>query len=399
MPLLQGAADLVRGDELKPRPRAALAEVARNFARWSELLPTMRHTDLAEMILDESGYTEMWQADRSAEAPGRLENLKELIRSMDDYESLPGFLEHIALVMDAEQNAETDAVSIMTLHSAKGLEFETVFLPGWEEGLFPHQRSLDEGGRSGLEEERRLAYVGITRGKRRVKIWFVSNRRIHGMWQSTIPSRFLDELPEDHVDVLEPSASYGGYGAGGMGGYGASRWDANSFSATSYQTPGWRRAQAAGEASSGGGSYAGGRGREIEYGEGGVGPRDARSRASSTADRYIRPDGGSVDGERNGFAGRLAEPASAPRARGSNQPPRRGGGLYSSAKSGGPREIEGTLVAKSVTEETSRFAVGERVFHSKFGTGSVALVEGNKLTVDFDRAGQKRVLDSFVAPA
>ncbi len=196
LPLIAAAADLVQGDELKPRPRAALADVVRNFERWSGLLSTMRHTDLGEMILDESGYTEMWQADRSAEAPGRLENLKELIRSMDDYESLPGFLEHIALVMDAEQNAETDAVSIMTLHSAKGLEFETVFLPGWEEGLFPHQRSLDEGGRSGLEEERRLAYVGITRGKRRVKIWFVSNRRIHGMWQSTIPSRFLDELPE-----------------------------------------------------------------------------------------------------------------------------------------------------------------------------------------------------------
>ncbi|MBC8129207.1 MAG: UvrD-helicase domain-containing protein, partial [Rhizobiaceae bacterium] len=245
IPLMAAAAEIAATEELKPKPRKSLQEVVANFHRWSELLTSMKHTDLAEMILEESGYTEMWQNDRSAEAPGRLENLKELIRSMDLYDSLPGFLEHVALVMDAEQNAELDAVSIMTLHSAKGLEFETVFLPGWEEGLFPHQRALDEGGRSGLEEERRLAYVGITRGKKRVKIWFVSNRRIHGLWQSTIPSRFLDELPEAHVEVMEPSASYGGYGASGMGAYGASRWDRNAFSAGSYQTPGWRRAQAA----------------------------------------------------------------------------------------------------------------------------------------------------------
>ncbi|WP_062210868.1 ATP-dependent helicase [Aureimonas sp. AU12] len=403
MPLIEAAGDLVQGDELKPRPRAALAEVVRNFARWSSLLATMRHTDLGEMILDESGYTEMWQADRSAEAPGRLENLKELIRSMDDYESLPGFLEHIALVMDAEQNAETDAVSIMTLHSAKGLEFETVFLPGWEEGLFPHQRSLDEGGRSGLEEERRLAYVGITRGKKRVKIWFVSNRRIHGMWQSTIPSRFLDELPEDHVDVMEPSTSYGGYGAGGMGGYGASRWDQNAFSASSYQTPGWRRAQAAG---GGGSTYAGGRGQKISYGEGGATAEDPKTRTASKADKYISRDGAPVDHggveepaavfDRSGFAGRLTDPLSANRSRGSNAPARKGGGLYSSARAGGPRDIEGTLVAKSVAEEESRFSVGDRVFHLKFGNGTVASIEGNKLTVDFDRAGQKRVLDGFV---
>ena len=161
----------------------------------------------------------MWKNDRSAEAPGRLENLKELIRSMEDYELLRSFLEHVALVMDAEQN-ELDAVNIMTLHSAKGLEFETVFLPGWEEGLFPHQRSLDEGGRSGLEEERRLAYVGLTRAKRHLHLWFVSNRRIHGLWQSTIPSRFLDELPEAHVEVADAGNSYGGYGAGRYGGGG-----------------------------------------------------------------------------------------------------------------------------------------------------------------------------------
>ena len=139
---------------------------------------------------------------------------------MEEYESLRSFLEHVALVMDAEQNAELDAVNIMTLHSAKGLEFETVFLPGWEEGLFPHQRALDEGGRSGLEEERRLAYVGLTRAKQHLHIWFVSNRRIHGLWQSTIPSRFLDELPEAHVEVADAGNSYGGYGAGRYGGGG-----------------------------------------------------------------------------------------------------------------------------------------------------------------------------------
>ena len=204
VPMLEAAEKLAESDELKPKPRAALREVAANFARWQKAcIETKPHTELAEIILEESGYTEMWKNDRSAEAPGRLENLKELIRSMEEYESLRSFLEHVALVMDAEQNAELDAVTIMTLHSAKGLEFETVFLPGWEEGLFPHQRALDEGGRSGLEEERRLAYVGLTRAKKNLHLWFVSNRRIHGLWQSTIPSRFLDELPEAHVEVDE----------------------------------------------------------------------------------------------------------------------------------------------------------------------------------------------------
>ncbi|TIU46239.1 MAG: ATP-dependent DNA helicase, partial [Mesorhizobium sp.] len=242
IPMLEAAGTLAESDELKPKPRAALREVAANFERWQKALETTPHTELAETILEESGYTDMWKNDRSAEAPGRLENLKELIRSMEEYESLRSFLEHVALVMDAEQNAGLDAVSIMTLHSAKGLEFETVFLPGWEEGLFPHQRALDEGGRSGLEEERRLAYVGLTRAKKNLHIWFVSNRLIHGLWQSTIPSRFLEELPEAHVEVAEAGNSYGGYGnpygggsfASGRGGsqgagrqnpYGASRFD------------------------------------------------------------------------------------------------------------------------------------------------------------------------------
>ena len=165
----------------------------------------------------------MWQKDRSADAAGRLENLKELIRSMEEFENLQGFLEHISLVMDNEKGADEDAVSIMTLHSAKGLEFDTVFLPGWEEGLFPNQRTLDDQGRAGLEEERRLAHVGLTRARKRAKIYFATNRRMHGLWQTNIPSRFLDELPEANVEVTESKGGFGGYG-----GYGASRFDATT---------------------------------------------------------------------------------------------------------------------------------------------------------------------------
>jgi DNA helicase-2/ATP-dependent DNA helicase PcrA len=194
VPLTAAAQAVTETDELKPKPRAALRDLLAAFERWRAQNATLPHTQLAEIVLDESGYTEMWQKDRSADAAGRLENLKELIRSMEEFENLAGFLEHIALVMDTEKS-EGEAVSIMTLHSAKGLEFDTVFLPGWEEGLFPHQRTLDDQGRAGLEEERRLAHVGITRARRRVNIYFAANRRMHGLWSSNIPSRFLDELP------------------------------------------------------------------------------------------------------------------------------------------------------------------------------------------------------------
>ncbi|HMB47614.1 MAG TPA: UvrD-helicase domain-containing protein, partial [Afifellaceae bacterium] len=192
--LMAATAELTASEELKPKQRGTLDSLLKDFARWSDQIERMSHTDLAEMILEESGYTEMWQLDRSADAPGRLENLKELINTMGEYESLAGFLEHVSLVMDTDAGADEEAVSIMTLHSAKGLEFDIVYLPGWEEGLFPHQRSIDETGRAGLEEERRLAYVGLTRARRHASVWFVSNRRIHGLWQSTLPSRFLDEL-------------------------------------------------------------------------------------------------------------------------------------------------------------------------------------------------------------
>src|SRR4030095_134454 len=196
------------------------------------------HSELAQIVLDESGYTEMWQKDRSADAAGRLENLKELVRSMEEFENLSGLLEHIALVMDADKSESGEAVSIMTMHSAKGLEFDTVFLPGWEEGLFPSQRTLDDQGRAGLEEERRLAHVGLTRARRRAKIYFATNRRTHGMWQTNIPSRFLDELPEANVEVTE---SKGNFGAAS---YGASRFDEMTAFGSNYGTPGWQRAQA-----------------------------------------------------------------------------------------------------------------------------------------------------------
>ncbi|MBE7184940.1 MAG: UvrD-helicase domain-containing protein [Methylobacterium mesophilicum] len=354
IPMLEAAGELAESDEVKPKPRAALREVVANFTRWQKLLETLPHTELAEQILEESGYTAMWKNDRSAEAPGRLENLKELIRSMEDYESLRSFLEHVALVMDAEQNEDLDAVSLMTLHSAKGLEFETVFLPGWEEGLFPHQRALDEGGRAGLEEERRLAYVGLTRAKRNLYLNFVSNRRIHGLWQTTIPSRFLDELPEKHVEVVESGNSYGGYGSGGgfkgrHNPYGASRFDKAAASqpfSSSYGTPGWQRAQA--------------------------------NRTDATRNNWGMRSGHAV--ERIGYG-------------------ETDSGFGAGRGSVKGRTIEGELVAKSVSNEPAAFKVGDRVFHQKFGNGSVAAVEGNKLTIDFDRAGQKRVLDGFVSAA
>ncbi|MEL7049965.1 MAG: 3'-5' exonuclease, partial [Pseudomonadota bacterium] len=210
VPLYIAARDIVQTEDLPAKARRSLAGLVQSFERWRGQLASMRHTELAELILDESGYTAMWQNDKSPQAQSRLENLKELIRFMHDFENLQGFLEHVSLVMDAEQGSDGDRVSLMTLHAAKGLEFDHVFLPGWEEGLFPHQRSLDESGQEGLEEERRLAYVGITRAKKVGKVSFAQNRRQRGLYQSAIPSRFVDELPEAHVDVAETRSPFGG---------------------------------------------------------------------------------------------------------------------------------------------------------------------------------------------
>ncbi len=320
VPMMEAARFLVETDELKPKPRSTLRDLLISFGRWSKLSETMTQSDVAQTVLEESGYTDMWQRDKSADAAGRLENLKELVRSMEEFPDLQSFLEHVSLVMEANDSDTTERVSLMTMHAAKGLEFDTVFLPGWEEGLLPNQRALDESGRAGLEEERRLAHVGITRAKRRAKIYFASNRRIHGLWNSTIPSRFVDDLPENDVEIVEAPANFSHGGAYG----GGSRFDRMpAFSTSSYQTPGWQRAQA----------------------------RNAG-----------RDDG------------------------------------YSSRRPGdrrGPMVIDGELVAKSAGPPSS-FSKGGRVFHTKFGPGTVDAVDGNKLTVEFDKAGRKMVLDSFV---
>lgn len=199
---------LLDTDELKPKIKGALAQVIADFERWRSLISTTEHPVLAGQILDESGYIAMWQADKSPDAPGRIDNLKELIAGMGEYETLPEFLEHVALVLERNDNQSDDAISIMTLHGAKGLEFDAVFLPGWEEGLFPSQRSMDENGLKGLEEERRLAYVGLTRARKKAYISYAANRQMYGKWISAIPSRFVDELPEEHIESSSEQGTY-----------------------------------------------------------------------------------------------------------------------------------------------------------------------------------------------
>jgi DNA helicase-2/ATP-dependent DNA helicase PcrA len=232
LPLTVAAARLIETDELKPAARRALGRLLDDCARWREQLVSLPHPEVARQILDESGYTEMWQKDRSPEAAGRLENLKELVSALEDFDSLAGFLEHVSLVMENDEAVEQEKVTLMTLHGAKGLEFDTVFLPGWEEGLFPHQRALDEGGTEGLEEERRLAYVGLTRAKRRAIISYAVNRHVYGYWQSAIPSRFIGELP---ADSLEQSAPTGLYGAG--------RGRFADQTSDGFERPAWQRRQ------------------------------------------------------------------------------------------------------------------------------------------------------------
>jgi DNA helicase-2/ATP-dependent DNA helicase PcrA len=197
---------LVEAGGLKGKLRDAMRELLRQFAEWREMLPREGHVVTLATLLDESGYTAMWQADKSPEAPGRLENLKELVRAIADFETLQGFLDHVALVMENEEQSDDAKLSMMTLHGAKGLEFDTVFLPGWEEGVFPNQRALDEGGLKSLEEERRLAYVGITRARKRAIISHAANRRIYANWQSSIPSRFIEELPKEFISTSGSAA-------------------------------------------------------------------------------------------------------------------------------------------------------------------------------------------------
>ncbi len=347
IPLAMAAAEMVQAGELAPKTRKSIGDLLTAIERWRARIGAMRHTEFAELILDESGYTAMLQADKSPQAHSRLENLKELVRFMHDFDTLEGFLEHVSLVMDADNKNDGDRVSLMTLHAAKGLEFDTVFLPGWEEGLFPHQRSLDESGVKGLEEERRLAYVGITRARKRARISFTENRRTRGLFQSATPSRFVDELPEENVDVVEAKGPFSGAyrglgGGGGSGGFGPSRFDNKQFQ-SSYQTPGWQRAQ------------------------------------SQAKGSFEKPGAATYGGNAGGGVGHQKWPDKQQ----SRKPAR------------SPMLIEGQVVASS-TRQVSEFKVGDRVFHDKFGYGHVAEVDGNKLTVDFEKAGQKKVVDSFV---
>ncbi len=316
--LIGAAREMVVTDDLPLKARTALRTFLLDLDRWREQARTMSHVELAEIVLDESGYTEMLRNDKSPQAQTRLENLKELVQSMGQYDTLEAYLEHVALVLDIEAESEAENVQLSTLHAAKGLEFPLVFLPGWEEEVFPSKRSIDENGEKGLEEERRLAYVGITRARESARISFAANRQIYGRWQTVLPSRFIDELPAKSVDAVSET----GYTmqAGGVR-EAASRLDSFAPGAgfnSAYQSPGWRRAQE--NMSKGGGSRA---------------PM--------------------IDGEAR-------------------------------------------LVARSGDSDAA-YRKGDRIFHQKFGYGRVRQVEGNKLTVDFDKAGEKRVIDSFVIPA
>ncbi len=319
LPLAAAAFQILDSDELPARARTALTALMRGIARWRDLLATMNPADLARQILDESGYTQVLQAERSVEASGRLENLSELARAMEEYESLGDFLEHVSLVMDNEASADEAKVTMMTIHGAKGLEFDHVFLAGWEEGVFPSQRALDEGGLASLEEERRLAYVAITRARVSCTILHAANRRIYGQWTSSIPSRFIGELPAEHIE--EESSLTGG---ASLWRAGLSERDdpfahlARDPDRAARRGPGWQRAA------------------QVPGGFNAAPQRVAEARSSAIS---------------LGNAGR------------------------------------------------SDVAIGTRVFHQKFGYGLVAEKEGNKLEIDFENSGRKRVIDSFISLA
>ena len=323
--LVEGARLVCEGKLLGGKGLKELTLLVQGLDRWHAqmLSEADTHMELAEMILDESGYTGFWQNDKTPEAPGRLENLKELVKALENFENLQGFLEHVSLIMDNETEEQGEKVSIMTLHAAKGLEFPAVFLPGWEDGLFPSQRSMDESGVKGLEEERRLAYVGITRAEAICTISFAANRRVYGQWQSAMPSRFIDELPEDHVEILTPPGLYGGgYGAAGMAASASpaaqkmmgSDLHQKAADANVYNSPGWRRLQSRSQQ----------RGMSM--------PAEARNMT--------------ID-----------------------------------------------------LDAVSAFTTGDRVFHQKFGYGEVIGIEGDKLEIEFDKAGSKHVVARFIVNA
>jgi len=304
---MQAAVEIVGTDELRPQARRSMSDFLSRLDHWRAEKARLPQADLAEFVLDDSGYTEMWQNDKSPDAPGKLENLKELVSAMDEFENLEGFLEHVSLVMENEDSGAGDKVNLMTLHGAKGLEFDAVFLPGWEEGVFPNQRSLDEGGSTALEEERRLGHVGLTRARKRVFLSFAANRRIYNQWQSSIPSRFIDELPQDAIEYVSESGLYEGQQATAL--------DSDHSSAF------------------------------------GTAERPQMGRRRSRYDRAVTS-----------------------------------GGLI----------LEGRSEAVVVRESAGSYRVGDRVFHQKFGYGQVLTVDGDRLQVAFDKAGTKKVIDSFV---
>ena len=326
--LLDGARALIARGGIVRKGAGQLRSFVEGVDRWHEVTQRPHsHVELAEVILDESGYVEMYfnppeydeggtlkpRTYKDPDGPGRLENLKELVKALEQFENLQGFLEHVSLIMDNETEEAQEKVTIMTLHAAKGLEFPAVFLPGWEDGLFPSQRSMDESGKRGLEEERRLAYVGITRAEALCTISFASNRRVYGQWQSQLPSRFIDELPAAHVEVLTPPGLYGGgYGAAAPS-YGAAIED-RVGRADVYNSPGWRRMQ---------------------------------ERATQ-------------------------RPVSQ------------------------PREAAGLVIDAVVVSD---YGIGDRVFHQKFGYGEIIGIEGDKLDVEFDLAGSKKIVAQWVVPA
>ncbi|WP_300531517.1 UvrD-helicase domain-containing protein [Maricaulis sp.] len=311
VPMSEAARVMVTTDEIRGKARTALQVFLRDVDRWREQAEHSRLDELAEIVLDESGYTAMWREDKTPQAAGRLENLKELVRSMGEWDTLEAYLEHVALVTDADRASEDDdEVSLMTLHGAKGLEFPLVFLPGWEETVFPSQRSLDEGGTRSLEEERRLAYVGITRARERAIITFTANRMIDGRWLAVIPSRFIDEMPVDHVEAKSETGYYDG-------GPGRESFTANADPmASSYSSPGWKRYQA------------------------------------------------------NTQSGRKSDPPTI--------------------------NAKATLIESGGSDKTGKWQAGDRVFHDKFGYGTVKKADGAKYTVKFDKAGEKKVVESFL---
>jgi len=316
--LVEGAKILFEAKGLTGKGAVELGKLVVGLERWHGLVQAgASHIEIAEQALDESGYTRHWQNDKTPEGPGRLENLKELVKALESFENLQGFLEHVSLIMDNESDEGEEKVSIMTLHAAKGLEFPVVFLPGWEDGLFPSQRSMDETGLKGLEEERRLAYVGITRAEELATISFAGNRMVYGQWQSQMPSRFIDELPAEHVEVLTPPGLYGGgFGAaaGGATGGVKSTLQEKAAEADGYNSPGWKRLQ---------------------------------NRSHQ---------------------------------RGMSQ----------------PSEARNMVIDMNAV---SAFTVGDRVFHQKFGYGAVTAIEGDKLDITFDKAGDKKVISKFITAA